>query len=265
MHNGHKIAQLVRREAELVISDGDKTLWKGNAAERGIALGYLRETLRGRELARHPIRPLRFMGDGLAIKRAVRRNERDGVSLGLKRLYDSMVRNGMGDDEDMFYFARRYIQANAVKQTLGLMLELQPMPVFISSMNGSMVCEAAVSYLDHLGLKTAGFASNTDRFGKIRQGISRELEGIDVCMVDGTTKLDATERKLHELGLPPVRRSAVIGDSEGDVALMEEASVSIASPYATEEVRRIAKVHMDGVKRETSMFVLCPIPKPLFK
>ncbi len=238
--------QTIRRHVDrtdAVIVDLDKTLIRGRVAE-GLGRWYLNREWGNRNYCNVVV----GIGDMVRIKAHLRkyRGTDAADAMGLAMFYSSLVRNGLGERNEMHDCAIGYFKMNEIEPVKEI-VSLASKPRFLATIAGSTAANAAVGHfiLD-------GFTSNMDLFDS-NNGKSM-LSGIQILIGDGSQKLEAVERMLrvHKISL---KNCTVIGDGLPDIPMMRSAGLSIASPLAKDEVRAVAKIHltdsMDGIHSRT--------------
>lgn len=204
-----------------IICDGDDTLWRGMIAE-GIGMRILSEEfMRGH---------LRICMKGLAGSLQVRKIMREkGDAEALKRFYEILRENGLGNRDRMHRLATRHIREKKITEITSLLREV-PVPSVLVTKGGSTGAEAAVAYF-----RMREYIANLDIFDS--QGM---IAGVDIVVSGGEAKRRLVIDRLG--GLDTLRNSTVIGNGSADMLLMAEARFVIASPFATEEVKNMADV-----------------------
>lgn len=212
--------------ANALVVDGDNTLWRGRVAE-GIGKAYmLRELKRG-----HLGTVYRGYKGSKEVHEIV---ERFGGSVGeiqgQKKFYEILMENRLGTADELELIVRNYIVGHEVTSVSGMLARSlsERSPSFLATASGSTATEYAYGYF-----RMTGRVSNEEIFdGKGR------LVGFRFRIGSGEEKLYHTEKMLDAHGLR-MNECDMVGDSEIDIPLLKSAKRAIASPYATDEVRRI--------------------------
>ena len=220
-----QVLRNTRQRAVAVISDGDRTLWKSNAAEWGIGKPYIMQALRTGRFAT----AWRGVIGYLEIKRAIRKDptiEVDGAK-GLEMFYSKLRRSGIGKSIEMQGMAYEYIIGHRLRSTFEIVTYFDRK--FLASCNGSSVAAAANRVFNF-----TNFVSNQDLFD--RNGL---LTGLDVRIRDGEDKARCVFDMLVRHGIS-LMDCIYIGDNSSDIPALKMARFPVASPFATEEVKAVA-------------------------
>ena len=223
-----------------IVADGDRTLWRGNVAE-SMGKMYLKREYDALRLLRpstyHHANALAAGIIGyMKVKRVERQNEETGEGTGLKIFYDALISNGLGTKNDMMAHANNFFPSHENKYMISLVTFDARRPSFLATRGGSTTSAMAVA---RYGMTDGVW--NIDQFHE-----NGRLKGIEIVITDGEKKLSKTSDMLRKYGIR-IEECTVIGDSKADIPLMYYARLSIASPYATEEVNRIAKIRMSAI------------------
>lgn len=249
-------------KVQAVIVDGDKTLWRGRAAE-GIGKAYLLEELRHLHFSTF-IRGVKGAKEVKAIVRDV--GGVVGEIQGQKRFYEVLVENGLGTKEGMYKHARGHIDSHIIESVNDLVYKNleQGIPVFLATASGTSAASYAIRRLEYIqGREVRMAAVESDMsdsgvesainlslkaFNKFRlaDGVfntetfdeNEKLTGIEMTITTGENKLAATVAMLDKFNIR-VGDCMMVGDSGLDVPLLRSAKVAIASPFANEEVKAV--------------------------
>ena len=204
----------------MVFYDGDDTLWKGMIAE-GIGKGFMIEALRRGDLG--------VVGAGILGSLEVKGMLRNGKDAdALRRFYDILIENGLGDEVDIRRLARTYIRTHELGEVSGLRREVD-LPSILITKGGSTGADVAAGYF-----KMERYVANEDMFDA-----RMRINGVNLKVRNGRDKLMLAIEIAGSLD--EIKRSTVIGNDDADILLMSEAGFSVASPYATKEVKDLAK------------------------
>jgi hypothetical protein len=206
------------------VTDGDRTAWKGNAAELGIGVPYIISAL----LRANLVTAARGVKGYLDVKKAVKGlPDREKDAKGLELFYEKLRASKLGEPVQMYLMAKEYIEGHRVKATWELLTGFSG-PRFLASMNGSNVALAA-----GVVFKFTDFVSNQDLFS------GGKLKGVSIRMGNGEDKCREAWNMLSRYGLR-LNQCFALGDSVSDIPMLREAGLAIASPFATAEVKGIA-------------------------
>jgi len=234
LHESIMLIDATRAKAHAIVSDGDRTLWKSNAAEHGIGIPYIARALRTGSLKT----AWNGIQGYLDVKRTMKRYPEDAI-VGMATFYSRLRQNRIGKREEMEEMAFEYISTHRIKSTSVVLNSWMPGKRFLASCNGSTVVAAANRVF---GFKEC--TSNKDLFDQRSMII-----GIEPKILDGEDKARCVSNMLARHGLK-IRNCIYIGDSAMDIPLMEMAGFPVSSPFAQEEVK--AAAHF--VLSDTSMY-----------
>jgi phosphoserine phosphatase len=225
--------QTIRRHVDgtrAVIIDLDKTLVKGRVAE-ALGLWYL-----NREWDNRNYRKVAIGAIGMAKIPFLLRFDRSDTAeaKGIQLFYATLIRAGIGKKTEMQENALKYLKGNSTEQVSEI-IRFASKPKFLATISGSVASQVAAGYF-----QLDGFTSNVDLF----DSGNGQLKGIKIRIGDGSQKLEAVEKMLRVHGIS-LKNCTAIGDGLPDIPLLRTAGLSIASPYATEEVRAITKIQLE--------------------
>jgi len=224
-------------KTDAIIVDLDKTLVKGRVAE-GLGLWYL-----NREWNNHDYGKVATGVIGIAkIKFLLRKfkGKDTAEAKGIKLFYDALIKTGIGEKTEMQECALKYFKENTIEQ-VGEIVRFASKPKFLATIAGSTASQVAVGHF-----KLDGFTSNIDLFDSDNGRF--KLKGIEILIGDGNQKLEAVEKMLRVRGIS-LKNCTAIGDGLPDIPLLRTAGFSIASPFATDAVRAITKIQLEGAKK----------------
>ncbi len=212
-----------------VVIDGDRTAWKGNAAEMGIGIPYILSALRRVNLVT-ATKGIRGYFEVKKLVKSLPAEERDVK--GLILFYRKLSESKLGRPTEMYLMAQSYLQTHRIKESWQILMGFTG-PRFLASMNGSNVALAASAIF-----RFDDFVSNQDLFEGGR------LSGVSVRMRNGEDKLREVSNMLSKLGIR-LNQCFAIGDSITDIPMLREAGLAIASPFATPEIMGISDYWID--------------------
>ena len=211
------------------VSDLDGTLCHGRLTAGGMGFRYLDNDVSWPWNAHNYPRALRGIIGIAKIKFMLKKGAATAETDGIKLLYDILVQNGLGERSEMLRYAWDYMLSHKIDSVVKLVANI-PENKFriIATLAGSTGAQVAKSHLDF-----HDFVSNIDTFDA-----RDRLTGITILMRTGEDKARCVGDELIRKGLH-LKRSAVIGDGPGDIPMLMEAKVKIASPDAKPEVLAI--------------------------
>lgn len=224
-----RLLKHVQRSAA-VVTDGDRTAWKSNAAEHGIGIPYIKKAIR----TFHWVTATRGLQGYFEIKIKSMLRGNPGISrdsaAGLKLFYDKLIANGLRDAKEMRAFAYNYIVGHRVKIVWELVTGHEQR--YLISCNGSIVAGAANQIFSF-----TNFASNRDIItGGAFEGY--KLSGVNLQIRTGEDKERAVSNMLRKRGIR-LNECFVIGDSDTDEPMLKEAKFAAAAPFATERIKAL--------------------------
>ncbi len=224
MSEAYKISKSIQK-ATAIVTDGDRTAWKSNAAEHGLGIPYIKRAFR----TGHVITGINGIRGYRQVKRLERENPHAGKDspAGLKIFYDKLIENGLGERNEMFALTREYIRTHRIGTTWEILSNFDG-PKFLVSANGSTIARAAQEIFGF-----QNFVSNIDQFSGNR------LTGVELLIKDGKDKAELASKMLSMNGIE-LRDCVAIGDSIGDEPMLRQAKFSIASPFATDYIKGVA-------------------------
>jgi hypothetical protein len=211
-----------------IVTDGDKTAWKGQVAE-GIGKSYIINEL----LRLHLPTVRRALKGAGKVKQLARSDPISGPTRGLIEFYKVLTANGVGTRDGMHKYALSYISKNEIAQVAELLRYDHELPKFLSTAGGST---GALAAAEHFGF--VEWVANKDIFDA-----DGKLVMIEVRISDPYQKELATADMLRKYGIK-LKDCTVIGDSEMDMGILNAAKLSIASPFAVDAVRRITMIQL---------------------
>lgn len=217
-----------------LVLDLDNTLIDGRIAE-GLGHGYIFDELRHLHFSN-------FVGGVRGARRIKSMLRKDPDNLdkeveGLRMLYGYLVSRGVGTVTGMSRYAKKYVQSHLLVGSYVISRDAI-LPKFLATLGGSTGALSAMFALGELSMHFEDRVANIDLFDK-----KGRLEGIQLLMRSGEDKLESAERMLFRHGLK-IKDCAAVGDNDGDVPMLMSAALPIASPLASEKVRKIAKMEM---------------------
>jgi len=212
-----------------IVADGDNTLWRGAIADT-VGRKYI-----FRELGRLHLRTfVRAASAEERIRKLIRSDPINGPAKGFLQLYDVLVQNRVGREEEMYRYAERHVSRNRIVDVNRLLrAEELRIPLFLVTAGGSTGARAAGKIFN-----ARGTAANEDLFDA-----SGRLCGINITIRNGVEKREAAVKMLRGFGIE-LGECVAIGDSEMDRLILEEAGMAVASPFAVDEIRRIAHIQL---------------------
>ena len=224
------ITRDVGRTAALV-ADADGTLWHGRWVEKGLGYKYLANDLNWPWNAHNYPRAMRAVVGVVNIKLLLKKSkDKDTAEAdGLRLFYDILVRNGLGQRNEMTDYARTYMTENMINPVFSVKVDFGDQKFsLIATQGGSTGAETART---RFGFNAV--VSNQDIFDQ-----SGRLRGIKIAMPDGEAKVRMVWDELNKRGIS-LRQSTAIGDGLADIPMLMEAKVKLASPDAKPEVLAI--------------------------
>ena len=210
-----------------MVVDGDKTLWQGRTLE-GVFYAYMRKELAELRLPTF----YKVVCGACEVKTIVKQfgGNVEGEAKGQKRAYGVLIENGLGKKEELYSFAKDFIDKRVVRNVSDLVMEKKRAgaAVFLSTASGTTTGEYIMERF-HL----RDFVSNKEFFdGKGR------LMNVELVITNGENKLAATVAMLDKYNIT-LDECVVIGDSRLDIPMLQSAGFPMASPFATDEVKAI--------------------------
>ena len=228
-----------------VVFDGDNTLWKGRVAE-GIGLQLITRELKRMHLST-VVKAVRKKSDVNEVLRAgVLGGGSDRESVAQNMFYDFLVQSKKGNKELMYKFAGNYIEKHLTYNVLSLISNRHDWggELFLATCAGT----SAAQYVKDAGMPNLMHAWNPVLPKRIylRDSINNDevfdaegrLSGFRQAITSGEKKLAAVETMLDAYGIK-INKCIVIGDSAKDIPMLKSAVRPVASPYATDEVKKI--------------------------
>jgi len=216
------------QECEAAVLDLDKCLVDGRVAQ-GIGKQFLfREFKRGH---------LHHVYRGLAnYKKVLQITEEQGEAAGLEYFANILFSTGCAYSPLIYAFAHRYIEKHRIpgaKEFVRQIKKIVPLTI-ISTIGFDIAAYVASNYFQTNG--TNGYVAN-----RIVWDADYWAKSLEMKIRDGKDKLDATMEKLHSRGSSG-DNIFVLGNDELDHELMQASKLSVASPLADEETKRIADI-----------------------
>lgn len=232
--------------SKATVIDGDGTLWKGmvsTSVGEGLLHSEAKKALAGalrlsfKESTEHFATLRRGIEESRRINRIFKENYLgyDSEIAGLERFYSMLKELEIGTSWEMHALARKHIMENKVGRIVAYIrsAQLHNEPVFLSTASGSSAASEAARLYD-----LNGIFSSTEKFE------NDKIAGLSINFRTPEEKLHYTEEGLQKKFGISVVDCVVIGNSWLDYDLLKNARISVASPYATDEIRRVARLQL---------------------